>query len=61
MPCTLLRGPGPGQRAEVRRILASGIMRGGRFVLREGNNLPPGVPVENVAAMYETAKEYGRY
>lgn len=48
-------------RAEVRRILSSGILGGGRFVLREGNNLPPGVPVENVRAMYEAAKEFGRY
>ena len=48
-------------RREVRRILSSGIMRGGRFVLREGNNLPPGVPVENLWAMYDTAKEYGKY
>jgi len=48
-------------RAEAQRILASGILRGGRFVLREGNNLPPGVPVENIAALYETAQEHGRY
>lgn len=48
-------------REEVRRILASGITEGGRFTLREGNNLPPGVPLENLWAMYETAKEYGKY
>ncbi|MGD0091482.1 MAG: uroporphyrinogen decarboxylase family protein [Planctomycetota bacterium] len=45
-------------RAEVRRVLASGVTRGGRFVLREGNNLPPGVPVENIAAMYEAARDF---
>jgi len=48
-------------RAEAQRILSSGIMRGGRFVLREGNNLPPGVPVENMWALYQAAKEFGTY
>ena len=48
-------------KAEARRILQSGIMRGRKFVLREGNNLPPMVPMANLYAMYEAAKEYGRY
>ena len=48
-------------RAEVRRILTSGVMEGGRFVLREGNNLAPGIPLENLWAMYDTVKEYGVY
>ncbi|MFH0796148.1 MAG: uroporphyrinogen decarboxylase family protein [Candidatus Omnitrophota bacterium] len=48
-------------RKEVARICQSGIMEGGRFVLREGNNLAPGTPVENVSAMYEAGKEFGRY
>jgi len=48
-------------REEVRRILGSGVTEGGRFTLREGNNLPPGVPIENLWAMYETARECGRY
>lgn len=48
-------------RAEVRRILDSGIMHGGRFILREANNLPPGVPLENLWTMYEAGKVYGRY
>jgi len=46
---------------ETKRILESGIMEGGRFILREGNNLSPGVPLENVAAMYRAAKTLGRY
>ncbi|MBI4551369.1 MAG: hypothetical protein HY710_03825 [Candidatus Latescibacteria bacterium] len=58
----LLQTGSPAQvRAEVRRVLSSGVMRGGRFILREANNLPPGVPVENLWAMYETGKEYGQY
>lgn len=47
------------QRA--REILRSGIMSGGRFILQEGNNLPPCCPLENLAAVYETCLEYGRY
>ncbi len=48
-------------REEVRRILDSGIKRGGRFILREGNNLPPGIALENLWAMYDTVREYGVY
>lgn len=48
-------------RAEARRILGSGVMDGGKFVLREGNNLAPGTPPANVAAMYEACKEFGKY
>jgi len=44
-----------------RSILTSGIMAGGRFVLREGNNLPPCCPEENLAAMYRAALEFGVY
>ncbi len=58
----MLRRAGPERiTAEVERILGSGIMRGGRFVLREANNLAPGTPLANLHAMYEAAREYGRY
>jgi len=33
----------------------------GRFVLREANNMSPGIPVENINAMYRAAKEFGVY
>ena len=46
---------------ETRRILDSGITRGGKFILKEANNMPPCVPLENLWAMYETVREYGRY
>ncbi|MBI5835562.1 MAG: hypothetical protein HZB16_24930, partial [Armatimonadetes bacterium] len=46
---------------ECRRILESGIMAGGRFMLREGNNLPPECPPENVWAMARAVRKYGRY
>jgi len=48
-------------REEVRRILASGVTEGGRVVLREGNNLPPDVPLTNLQAMYAAALDFGHY
>ncbi len=48
-------------REEVVRILTSGITTGGRFLLREGNNLPPGVPLENLWAMYDSVRDCGTY
>jgi len=44
-----------------RAILQSGIMHGGRFILREANNLPPCVPEANLAAMYHCCLEFGNY
>ncbi len=46
---------------ETRRILETGIMQGGRFILREGNNLPPCVPMANLEAVYNTCREFGNY
>ncbi len=40
-------------------ILQSGILRGGRFVMKEANNLPPCVPLTNIAAMYAAVKTFG--
>ncbi len=48
-------------RDEAKRILAGGIMRGGKFILREANNLAPGTPLENITAMYQTCRQHGRY
>jgi uroporphyrinogen decarboxylase len=47
--------------AEARRILESGIMAGGRFVLREANDLAPGTPLPNLQAMYAAARRHGVY
>lgn len=44
--------------ARARGILESGVLAG-RFVLREANNLPPGVPWSNLAAMYQAAFDFG--
>lgn len=58
---TLLQGTADQVEAETCRILASGIREGGRFVLREANDLAPGTPIQNLAAMYETARTRGSY
>lgn len=58
---TVHQGPLDRIRQQVRNVLQSGVMEGGRFILHEGNNLPPGTPLEHIGAMYETCKKYGRY
>jgi hypothetical protein len=42
-------------------ILRSGIMEGGRFILREGNNLPPCCPEENLSSMYQACLDHGAF
>ncbi len=57
----LLDGTPAEVEAEARRILESGIMRGGRFILREANDLAPRTPIPNLQAMYQTARAFGVY
>lgn len=58
----LVRSGSPEQVYErCREILQSGIMEGGRFMLREGNNLAPETPLANIEAMYRAAKDFGKY
>ncbi|MEI8195120.1 MAG: uroporphyrinogen decarboxylase family protein [Phycisphaerae bacterium] len=47
--------------AECRRVLTSGIMEGGRFLLREGNNLAPYTPLENTEMMLAASRQFGVY
>ena len=47
--------------ARAREILTSDVMTGGRFILQEGNNLPPRVPRQNLEAVYATCLDVGRY
>jgi hypothetical protein len=42
---------------ETKRILNSGILEGGKFILREGNNLAPHTPFDNLNAMYQSARQ----
>ncbi len=58
----LLEGTPEEVEAEVRRILASGVMEKSRaFVLREANALAPGTPFANVNRILEVARTAGRY
>ena len=57
----LLGGTAEAVSAEAKRILGEVMPHTKRFILREGNNLAPCTPPENVAAMYETVREFGRY
>ena len=58
----LLKDGAPAQiRAEAKRILESGVTRGGKYVMIAANNMAPQTPVENVMALYEAVKVYGRY
>lgn len=55
----LLRTASPAQVAdEVTRILDTGVAKSGRFILREGNNLAPGTPLENTEAMLHACRRY---
>lgn len=46
---------------EVRRIIGEVKDYTKKFVLREGNNLAPHTPLENIRAMYEACKKYSSY
>ena len=45
--------------AEIKRICASGVMAGGKFILIAANNLAPCTPVENIATLYQAGKQFG--
>lgn len=61
-PVMLVRdGPISEIRNRVREICESGMMEGGRFILIAANNMAPCTPLEHVAALYDAAKEFGRY
>lgn len=57
----LLAGTPEAVYARTRDILQSGVKEGGRFILQEGNNLPPRCPPANLEAMYAAALEYGQF
>ena len=57
----LLGGKPEAVAAETKRILGEVMPLTKRFVLREGNNLAPCTPPKNIAVMYETVKQFGKY
>jgi len=52
----LLHGTPESIRRRAREILQSGIMRGGKFIMKEANNVPPCLPAKNFSALYEAVK-----
>jgi hypothetical protein len=59
---TLLVNGTPDEVAgEASRILQTGVMAGGRFILREANDLAPVTPIANLEAMYQAARQLGVY
>jgi uroporphyrinogen-III decarboxylase len=47
--------------AESKRIIESVKAVAPRFIFRDGNDLPPGTPLEKIEALYNACKKYGRY
>ena len=56
----LIRGSAEEVRLATRECIAS-ISPGGRHILSSANTIPSAVPPENLKAMVETAKQWGRY
>ena len=56
----LIRSGTPAQvREATRRVIeVLAPLRG--FIVQDGNNIPPGSPLENINAMMEAAETYGR-
>lgn len=46
---------------KTKEILLSGVMRGGKFIMKEANDLAPCVPLANMEAMYAATRQYGVY
>ena len=58
-PMLILSGTPNQVREETRRVIeVLAPLRG--FIVQDGNNIPPGSPVENINAMMEAAETYGR-
>jgi uroporphyrinogen-III decarboxylase len=57
----LLHGSARDVHERTRRILQCGVMSGGKFILREGNNLAPKTPISNIEAMYASVRMHGNY
>ena len=57
----LRNGPPEAIERRVQEIMGSGIREGGRFILREANNVAPKTPLAHIAVMYAACKKYGRY
>jgi uroporphyrinogen decarboxylase len=57
----LIRSGTPDEvRDAVRRVIEKLGPYGG-LIIQDGNNIPPGSPLENINAMTEAAEQYGRF
>lgn len=58
----LIHGGTPEQiDAESKRIIESVKPVSRRFIFRDGNDIPPYTPLENIQALYDACKKYGNY
>jgi uroporphyrinogen-III decarboxylase len=60
-PHLLQQGPIETIRVRTQHLCQSGVMRGGKFILHEGNNCAPNTPLSHFMAMYEAGKQFARY
>ena len=58
---TLMRGTADKIREAVENICGEVKPLSKKFIMREANNLSPKTPLENISAMYEAVKEFGRF
>ena len=59
-PMLILNGS-PAEIIEACRMVIEKIAPYKGFILQDGNNIPPGSPLENINAMMKAAKLYGKY
>jgi uroporphyrinogen decarboxylase len=57
----LIRSGSPDSVREATRRIIERLAPLHGFIVQDGNNIPPGSPVENINAMMEAAERYGRY
>ncbi|MGB9677380.1 MAG: uroporphyrinogen decarboxylase family protein [Candidatus Ratteibacteria bacterium] len=60
-PMLLKNGPPEKIREAVKNLCKSGVMKGKKFILHDGNNCAPETPVLHFEVMYEAGKEFGKY
>ena len=57
----LIHSGTPEQVREAVRQIIEKLGHYGGLIIQDGNNIPPGSPLENINAMMEAAEQYGRY
>ncbi len=57
----LIHSGTPAEVREAARRVIEKLAPGRGFIIQDGNNIPPGSPLENINAMMDAAERYGRY